>query len=123
MDDLDIVELEGHDFGDSSNSPKIEHLKFIGSQLLGLSENSERMAVWNAARQGRWQQHKVPEKALCLESVSTFVYLGSETGKIHFTDLQKFPLRTKDNSLLVTELHSDPIKEPITGTALIRLFF
>ena len=42
---------------------------------------------------------------LCLECVSTFVYLGTETGRIHYTDLQKFPLRTKDNSLLVTELH------------------
>ena len=74
------------------------------------------MAVWNAARQQRWQEHKVPEKTLCLESVSTFVYLGSDLGRIHFTDLQKFPLRTKDNSLLVTSLYSDPLSEPITGT-------
>ena len=73
------------------------------------------MAVWNAARQQRWQEHKVPEKTLCLESVSTFVYLGSDLGQIHFTDLQKFPLRTKDNSLLVTSLYSDPLSEPITG--------
>ena len=131
----EVIELEGHDFSisqkkDAPASPsisvksdvsgdsmKIEHLKFIGTQLLAVSENSENMAVWNAARQGRWQQHKVPEKVLCLESVSTFVYLGSDTGRIHYTDLQKFPLRTKDNSLLVTELHSDPLKEPITGNA------
>ena len=128
----EVTELEGHDFSVQENStlehsehssssaeyPKIEHLKFIGTQLLGVSENSENMAVWNAARQGRWQQHKVPEKVLCLESVSTFVYLGSEKGRIHYTDLEKFPLRTKDNSLLVTELHSDPLKEPITGMSL-----
>lgn len=132
----EVIELEGHDFSisqkkDVSASPsisvksdvsgdsmKIEHLKFIGTQLLAVSENSENMAVWNAARQGRWQQHKVPEKVLCLESVSTFVYLGSDTGRIHYTDLQKFPLRTKDNSLLVTELHSDPLKEPITALSV-----
>ena len=60
---------------------KIEYLKFVGSQLLAVSENSNKMAVWNAARQGRWQQHSTPEKVLCLESVSTFVYMGSGKGK------------------------------------------
>ena len=59
---------------------KIEYLKFVGSQLLAVSENSNKMAVWNAARQGRWQQHSTPEKVLCLESVSTFVYMGSGKG-------------------------------------------
>ena len=67
----------------SSSEPevKIEYLKFVGSQLLAVSENSNKMAVWNAARQGRWQQHSTPEKVLCLESVSTFVYMGSGKGK------------------------------------------
>ena len=99
-------ELDGHDFSkknstDRHNSTsstsstvpsavpslssepevKIEYLKFVGSQLLAVSENSNKMAVWNAARQGRWQQHSTPEKVLCLESVSTFVYMGSGKGK------------------------------------------
>ena len=85
-------ELDGHDFSNKQRSTsysstsdfnggepevKIEYLKFVGSQLLAVSENSNKMAVWNAARQGRWQQHSTPEKVLCLESVSTFVYMGS----------------------------------------------
>ena len=99
-------ELDGHDFSKknttdrhnstSSNASvpsssavphpddpevKIEYLKFVGSQLLAVSENSNKMAVWNAARQGRWQQHSTPEKVLCLESVSTFVYMGSGKGQ------------------------------------------
>ena len=94
-------ELDGHDFSkknttDRHNSTsssssavphpdepevKIEYLKFVGSQLLAVSENSNKMAVWNAARQGRWQQHSTPEKVLCLESVSTFVYMGSGKGQ------------------------------------------
>ena len=61
---------------------------------------------------------QVPEKTLCLKCVSTFVYLGTENGRIHYTDLQKFPLRTKDNSLLVTELHCDYLSEPITALAV-----
>jgi len=113
-------ELDGHDFARLTPSVNgIEHLKFVGSQLLAVSDRqSAQMAVWNAARQGRWQQHKVPEQMLCLECVSTFVYLGTETGRIHYTDLQKFPLRTKDNSLLVTELHCDYLTEPITALAV-----
>ena len=34
---------------------------------------------------GRWQQHKVPEQVLCLETVSTFVYMGSgRFDRLHF---------------------------------------
>ena len=32
-----------------------------------------------------------------------------------YTDMEKFPVRMKDNDLLVTELFEDPNKEPITA--------
>ena len=115
-----LEELDGYNFdkNEEYSQLKIEYLTFVGSQLLAVSDCDCRVAVWNAARQGRWQEHKVPEKVSCLETVSTFVYMGSCSGKIHFTDLQKFPLRTKDNSLLVTELHQDYLKEPITALSV-----
>jgi len=34
----------------------------------------------------------------------TFLLLGSETGSIYYFDMQKFPLRMKDNDLLITEI-------------------
>lgn len=37
---------------------------------------------------------------------------------IHFTDMQKFPLRMKDNDLLVTELYKDPNLDPITAISV-----
>jgi len=33
-------------------------------------------------------------------------------------DMQKFPLRMKDNDLLVTELYRDPSSEPITAISV-----
>lgn len=33
-------------------------------------------------------------------------------------DMQKFPLRMKDNDLLVTELYRDPSNDPITAISV-----
>lgn len=34
------------------------------------------------------------------------------------TDMQKFPLRMKDNDLLVTELYRDPNNDPVTAISV-----
>lgn len=33
-------------------------------------------------------------------------------------DMQKFPLRMKDNDLLVTELYRDPANDPVTAISV-----
>lgn len=38
--------------------------------------------------------------------------------KIHLADMQKFPLRMKDNDLLVTELYKDPNSDPVTAISV-----
>ena len=35
-----------------------------------------------------------------------------------FTDMQKFPLRMKDNDLLVTELYKDPNEDMVTALSV-----
>ena len=35
-----------------------------------------------------------------------------------FTDMQKFPLRMKDNDLLVTELYKDPNDDMVTALSV-----
>lgn len=35
-----------------------------------------------------------------------------------FVDMQKFPLRMKDNDLLVTELYRDPNCDPVTAISV-----
>ena len=34
------------------------------------------------------------------------------------TDMEKFPVRMKDNDILVTQLFEDPFKEPITALGI-----
>lgn len=36
----------------------------------------------------------------------------------NFADMQKFPLRMKDNDLLVTELYKDPNSDPVTAISV-----
>ena len=44
--------------------------------------------------------------------------LGSANGSINYIDMQKFPLRMKDNDLLVTELYRDPAGDPVTAISV-----
>ena len=39
-------------------------------------------------------------------------------GSINYIDMQKFPLRMKDNDLLVTELYRDPAGDSITAISV-----
>ena len=47
-----------------------------------------------------------------------FYFLGSSNGSINYIDMQKFPLRMKDNDLLVTELYRDPQAGSITAISV-----
>ncbi|XP_039217782.1 SH3KBP1-binding protein 1 isoform X3 [Crotalus tigris] len=48
----------------------------------------------------------------------SFLLLGCHNGSIHYVDVQKFPLRMKDNDLLVTELYRDPAEDAITALSV-----
>lgn len=37
---------------------------------------------------------------------------------VYFIDMQKFPLRMKDNDLLVTELYKDPNEDMVTALSV-----
>ena len=37
---------------------------------------------------------------------------------LHWPDMEKFPVRMKDNDILVTQLFEDPFKEPITALGI-----
>ena len=52
------------------------------------------------------------------DTAGTFLLLGSSNGSIHYIDMQKFPLRMKDNDLLVTELYRDPNADSITAISV-----
>ncbi|KAF3832469.1 hypothetical protein F7725_026134 [Dissostichus mawsoni] len=49
------------------------------------------------------------------DTAGSFLLLGCNNGSIYYIDMQKFPLRMKDNDLLVTELYHDPSNDAITA--------
>jgi len=93
----------------------VEHLFFIGSQLVALSPTG-RIGVWNSLAQHWMAQELSPITAH--DTAGSFLLLGSSNGSINYIDMQKFPLRMKDNDLLVTELYRDPAGESVTAISV-----
>nr|CAD7423879.1 unnamed protein product [Timema monikensis] len=94
---------------------RVEYLFFIGSQLVALSPTGK-IGVWHAMTQ-HWQiQDVVPIASF--DTAGSFLLLGCKNGSIYYIDMQKFPLRMKDNDLLVTELYRDPSNDPITAISV-----
>ncbi|XP_067412684.1 SH3KBP1-binding protein 1 isoform X2 [Emydura macquarii macquarii] len=93
----------------------VEALFFVGSQLIATSHTGK-IGVWNAVTK-HWQiQDVVPINSY--DAAGTFLLLGCNNGSIYYVDVQKFPLRMKDNDLLVTELYRDPSEDAVTALSV-----
>nr|XP_023968199.2 SH3KBP1-binding protein 1 [Chrysemys picta bellii] len=93
----------------------VEALFFVGSQLIATSHTGK-IGVWNAVTK-HWQiQDVVPISSY--DAAGTFLLLGCHNGSIYYVDVQKFPLRMKDNDLLVTELYRDPSEDAVTALSV-----
>ncbi|CAB1334999.1 unnamed protein product [Coregonus sp. 'balchen'] len=95
----------GNEIGVFSLGVPVDHLFFIGNQLVATSHTGK-VGVWNAVTQ-HWQVQDVVPITSC-DTAGSFLLLGCNNGSIYYIDMQKFPLRMKDNDLLVTELYHDP---------------
>ncbi|XP_028830799.1 BTB/POZ domain-containing protein KCTD3-like isoform X1 [Denticeps clupeoides] len=93
----------------------VDSLFFIGSQLVATSHTGK-VGVWNAVTQ-HWQVQDVVPITSC-DTAGSFLLLGCNNGSIYYIDMQKFPLRMKDNDLLVTELYHDPSNDAITALSV-----
>ncbi|XP_060534512.1 BTB/POZ domain-containing protein KCTD3 isoform X2 [Cylas formicarius] len=94
---------------------RVEYLFFIGSQLVALSP-SGKLGVWHAMTQ-HWQTQDVMPIA-SFDTAGSILLLGCNNGCIYYIDMQKFPLRMKDNDLLVTELYRDPNNDTVTAISV-----
>uniref|UniRef100_A0A915E9P6 Uncharacterized protein n=1 Tax=Ditylenchus dipsaci TaxID=166011 RepID=A0A915E9P6_9BILA len=54
----------------------------------------------------------------CYDTAGSVLLLGCTNGSIYYFDMQKFPLRMKDNDLLITELYKDPNADVITAISV-----
>ncbi|CAG5127066.1 unnamed protein product [Candidula unifasciata] len=93
----------------------VDNLFFIGNQLVALSRTG-RVGVWHSMTQ-HWQlQDVVPITSY--DMAGSFLLLGCQDGSIYYIDMQKFPLRMKDNDLLVTKLYTDPASDMVTALSV-----
>ncbi|XP_031683938.1 BTB/POZ domain-containing protein KCTD3-like [Oncorhynchus kisutch] len=105
----------GNEIGVFSLGVPVDHLFFIGNQLVATSHMGK-VGVWNAVTQ-HWQVQDVVPITSC-DTAGSFLLLGCNNGSIYYIDMQKFPLRMKDNDLLVTELYHDPSDNAITALSV-----
>ncbi|XP_052341960.1 BTB/POZ domain-containing protein KCTD3-like isoform X1 [Oncorhynchus keta] len=105
----------GNEIGVFSLGVPVDHLFFIGNQLVATSHMGK-VGVWNAVTQ-HWQVQDVAPITSC-DTAGSFLLLGCNNGSIYYIDMQKFPLRMKDNDLLVTELYHDPSDDAITALSV-----
>ncbi|XP_077980981.1 BTB/POZ domain-containing protein KCTD3-like [Glandiceps talaboti] len=93
----------------------VDALFFIGSQLVATSTTGK-VGVWHAMTQN-WQVQEV-QPVTSYDTAGSNLLLGCSNGSIYYIDMQKFPLRMKDNDLLVTELYHDPSNDAITALSV-----
>lgn len=106
---------EAKDIGLFNLHVPVDSLFFIGSQLVSLSHTGK-VGVWHAMTL-HWQVQDVVPIA-SFDTAGSFLLLGCNNGSIYYIDMQKFPLRMKDNDLLVTELYRDPSQDVITAISV-----
>nr|XP_040042926.1 LOW QUALITY PROTEIN: SH3KBP1-binding protein 1 [Gasterosteus aculeatus aculeatus] len=105
----------GNEIGVFSLNVPVEGLFFVGNQLIATSHTGK-VGVWNAVTKHWQNQDVVPISSY--DTAGSFLILGCNNGSIYYIDVQKFPLRMKDNDLLVTELYRDPTEDAITALSV-----
>uniref|UniRef100_A0A8C5DYD2 BTB/POZ domain-containing protein KCTD3 n=1 Tax=Gouania willdenowi TaxID=441366 RepID=A0A8C5DYD2_GOUWI len=105
----------GTEIGVFSLNVPAEALFFVGNQLIATSHTGK-VGVWNAVTKHWQNQDVVPISSY--DTAGSFLILGCNNGSIYYIDVQKFPLRMKDNDLLVTELYRDPTEDAITALSV-----
>uniref|UniRef100_H2YKV9 BTB domain-containing protein n=1 Tax=Ciona savignyi TaxID=51511 RepID=H2YKV9_CIOSA len=113
-------EAQFTEIGRFNMTASIDSLFFIGSQLVATGRNrhddSGRVGVWNAVSQ-HWQAQDVVQ-ITSYDTAGSYLLLGGVNGGIYYIDMQKFPLRLKDNDLLITELYRDQSNSAITALSV-----
>uniref|UniRef100_A0A673WAM9 BTB/POZ domain-containing protein KCTD3 n=1 Tax=Salmo trutta TaxID=8032 RepID=A0A673WAM9_SALTR len=105
----------GNEIGVFSLNVPVEALFFVGNQLIATSHTGK-VGVWNAVTKHWQNQDVVPINSY--DTAGSFLILGCNNGSIYYIDVQKFPLRMKDNDLLVTELYRDPTEDAVTALSV-----
>eukprot|EP00047_Mylnosiga_fluctuans_P015301 m.45025 g.45025 ORF g.45025 m.45025 type:complete len:662 (-) comp5856_c0_seq3:193-2178(-) len=96
-------------------SVRVDALFYIGNQLVAISKTG-RVGIRHAMTQ-QWQVQEV-QRITSFERCGLLLLLGCADGSLYYVDLEKFPLRMKDNDLLVNHLYADSAREAITALSV-----
>lgn len=94
---------------------RVDNLFFIGSTLVATCE-SGKVAVWNSVTKN-WQAQET-KPITSSDIAASLLFLGCAEGTVLYIDMEKFPLRLKDDSLLINEFYNDPKGEAITSLSV-----
>uniref|UniRef100_A0A8C9NWX1 SH3KBP1 binding protein 1 n=1 Tax=Spermophilus dauricus TaxID=99837 RepID=A0A8C9NWX1_SPEDA len=108
-----------------------EHDKMVaaatGSEILlwalqaeggGSEIEAGRSGPWALHPCAAWPQVQEVQPITSYDAAGSFLLLGCSNGSIYYVDVQKFPLRMKDNDLLVSELYRDPAEDGVTALSV-----
>ncbi|PAA85613.1 hypothetical protein BOX15_Mlig004663g2, partial [Macrostomum lignano] len=96
----------------------VDDLLFVSNQLVAVSRRAGALGVLHHAT-GSWQLQAIGAPVTSLDVAgSEFLLLGCANGQICHIDMEKLPMRLKDNDLLVTELYRDPSQEAVTSLSV-----
>jgi len=94
---------------------QVDSLFFIGSTLVATCQTGK-VAVWNSVTKN-WQAQET-KPIISSDVAGSLLFLGCSEGTILYVDMEKFPLRLKDDSLLINQFYNDPKGEAITALSV-----
>jgi len=90
---------------------QIDAILFVGSSLIVLSKEGC-IGFWNGFSQ-TWLVKDIP-LITCFDSSGSLLFFGDNQGRITYIDIEKFPLRLSDESLLINDFYLNPTPSTIT---------
>uniref|UniRef100_A0A7N9B264 BTB domain-containing protein n=1 Tax=Mastacembelus armatus TaxID=205130 RepID=A0A7N9B264_9TELE len=109
------AKVMGGSLGDNDKMVAVASVTEIILWMIATS-HAGKVGVWNAVTKHWQNQDVVPISSY--DTAGSLLILGCNNGSIYYIDVQKFPLRMKDNDLLVTELYRDPTEDAITALSV-----
>lgn len=112
-----VTERDAREVGAFDLGAHVDMLLFVGPQVVAISQAAGRIGVWHRSQTWTVQELATPISSYDVAGLEHLL-LGCSNGAICYIDMQKFPLRMKDNEVLVTELYRDPQAQEVTALSV-----
>ncbi|EFO87964.1 hypothetical protein CRE_05736 [Caenorhabditis remanei] len=93
----------------------------VAERFVAVAFQDDTIGLWHIDDEGKTEKKGeccIITPISCYDTAGSSLILGCANGSMNHIDMQKFPLRMKDNDLLVTELFRDPNGDTITSLSV-----